>query len=307
MIPAKTTFGKFFSKLLAFGLEPFGKFYGVYRGEVTKNSKLGEGTEGRGMVRIRVPAFGDNDDQDRLAYPMAWRGAGSGGEFYPPEVGTHVWVMCEGGSPEYPVYMGGWFIKDDVPEEFRNDPPTTRGYVSPGGHALLFDDEDGERKITLRWKDSPKEGYIEWDKDGNLVIETDSGVKVTLKDNPAISKGFTVEDGTNKVEATPSKMTVSHLNEKIEMSSGQLLLDASVLLKLKATQVQIAAQDFQFAGSEPAAKGQSLVKLLAEMAALCAGMTMPVVGAVAGPPTNAATFGKLAVQFGTTLNPRFRY
>lgn len=307
MLGAATPFGRFMAKLKEFGLEPFGRFYGTYRAKVMKNHGVKDGDSGMGLIRVSVPAFGDDETTDRVAYPMMWRVAGHGGEFYPPEEGDMVYVVCEGGNPQYPLYMGGWFGKSDVPEDFKKSPPTTRGYVSPAGHAILFDDDDSEKKVTLRWRDGQKEGYIQWDKDGNLVVETDSGVKITLTDNPGVSKGFTVEDGTNKVEATPLKMTVSHLSEKIEMSAGQLVLDASAILKLKATQVQIAAQDFQFGGSEPAAKGRSLIQLLAEMAALCASMTMPVAGTVAGPPVTAASFVKIASQLPGTLNPRFRF
>lgn len=161
-------FERFFQNLLNHGLEYFKKYYGVYRGIVSRN----DDPEQRGRIQAHVPSVGQQFALDVWIEP-AFDGAGSNrGVFWPPEVGDGVRVVFDKGDPSKPsVYWGGWFGSEDLPDEFSTSTvaigglprqvPEKRGFVTRKGHRVIFNDADGEESLEIAWhRPSPLDASV---------------------------------------------------------------------------------------------------------------------------------------------------
>jgi hypothetical protein len=201
MIPVSLT--QFLDFLIKYGLEHFGKYYGVYRGVVVDNKD----PEQRGRVQAHVRGM-QGTPPDVWIDP-AFTGAGEGrGMFWPPEVGDGVRVSFDRGDPGKPViYWGGWFgtEDDDLPTGglgFGYDgpapagKPTKRGFKTRAGHLLSFEDKADEEAVRLAWhKPDPGElddpevsansdgglnAFIDIDKNGSVSLANSKGARCIL-------------------------------------------------------------------------------------------------------------------------------
>lgn len=227
-------FSKFLDNLLQFGLEYFGRFYGLYRGTVQSNKD----PDNQGRIKVVVPSIGDHEIGD-WAYPVMIHGgkdpdddAKKYGEFWPPEEGDGVWVAFENGDPSIPIYMGGWYAKDELYEDFQAESeksPTARGWRTKGGHKIVLDDKDGEQVLTVSWTNGEDESKLQIDSDSTVILDVKgkhilhlkedeleiklsegAGVKVVGKDANAVT---TLGDG--KVHATIADHLETFWNNKV--------------------------------------------------------------------------------------------
>jgi len=247
------SFDAFYENLLLRGLENFRKYYGIYRGTVTRN----DDPEMRGRVQAKVLQVGHTNTPDIWIDP-AFEGAGENrGSFFPPEVGDSVRVAFEAGRADKPIiYFGGWYGGTDLPEEFSYTTgqringqtgsvpvPERRGIITRKGHRLIFNDEDGKETVTLAWhQPSASDAAKTADKNGDRSKTADrgSGKTSTLVMN---SDGDVVVTNANG-----SSVTLSSKNKNIvvqDENSNVLTMDSNgVTLKtkkavIKATQVEV--------------------------------------------------------------------
>jgi len=187
MIIMDSTFSVFLDNLLRFGLEYFGRYYGMYRGLVTNNAD----DKNRGRIKLKVPAVFGDEELSNWALP-AFRSAGIDqakgsstegnqyGEFWPPEEGDGVLVVFENGDPNYPMYVGGWYARDELHGDFHIEgsgknakPPTRRGWITKAGHKIILEDKDGEQSILVSWTNGTDTS--------NLLINKDATAKLDVK------------------------------------------------------------------------------------------------------------------------------
>jgi len=186
---------EFIRKVIEFGLEFFGRFYGTYRGVVVSNK---DGNN-QGKIQVRVPAVKGDVAIQEWAYPV-FRAAGTHGEFWPPEEGDGVLVQFENGDPRFPMYVGGWYAKNELDLAFHVEgsgesasSPTVRGWTTKGGHKILMDDKSGEETFTIRWAAGSNESTVVLTSDGlEIKLGKGAGLKITGKDGNAVT---TLGDG----------------------------------------------------------------------------------------------------------------
>src|SRR5690606_39001851 len=95
---------------LALRLMPSGPFYGKYRGTVANNID----PQQMGRIQVKVPAV-LGDGQLSWAMPCApYAGPGVGFFAIPPR-DAKVWVEFEGGDPDYPIWVGGFWGLGEAP------------------------------------------------------------------------------------------------------------------------------------------------------------------------------------------------
>ena len=86
---------KLIKNLKLYGLDIFQKYYGVYRGSVVDNIDINE----QGMVQVTCPSVkGDSTPLKAWAYPKSMYAGENMGVFFPPEIGSNVWVEFENGD-----------------------------------------------------------------------------------------------------------------------------------------------------------------------------------------------------------------
>lgn len=124
-----------------FGLEYFGKYYGIYKGVVADNND----PENLGRVKLIVPqVYGEGKTFDYWAFPKGMYAGNDYGMYVVPEKGDTVWVQFEGGSARYPVWEYGWFGKGETPKEAK---PSVKLFRTPSGHQIKFDDSQDTIEI----------------------------------------------------------------------------------------------------------------------------------------------------------------
>ena len=181
-------FSRFMDNLLQFGLEYFGRFYGLYRGQVISNKD----PDNQGRIKVTVPCIGDHEIGD-WAYPVMIH-AGKDpddaskkyGEFWPPEEGDGVWVAFENGEPSIPLYLGGWYAREELYDDFvaeADQSPTARGWRTKGGHKIVLDDKAGEQTLTVSWTNGTDETKLFVNNDSTVLIDVKGKHSVHLKED----------------------------------------------------------------------------------------------------------------------------
>ena len=187
-----TGFLEFFDQLVVRGLEAFGLYYGTYRAIVVGNEdpdNTGQ-PDPLGRIQVRVPAVGDVDGVVRLAFPIS-PSAGQGyGIKTIPRVNDQVYVEFEYGRIDIPLWKGGWWATDDLPEDLRS--VLAHGWFTPSGHQILMVEDDGEQVFRLKHING---ATVEMDNDGNITFTNTSGKLVTVGagDNEAGVLGDTLK------------------------------------------------------------------------------------------------------------------
>jgi uncharacterized protein involved in type VI secretion and phage assembly len=188
---------------------PGGLFYGVYPAIV---EELGTGQH-QGYVKVRLPWSPDSGSAAyavwaRLAVLMA--GADRGTWFIPdPE--DEVLVAFQGGRAEHPYVIGGlWNGQDAPPEQMDgNQDNNLKTICSRQGIRITLDDTQGAVKLTL---ETPG---------GHTVTLDDGGLKVMIEDSNGNS---------------------------IKLDPGGITVQASALVKVQASMVQVDAALSKFSG-----------------------------------------------------------
>lgn len=201
-----SNFLSFWDTFLKFGLEAFGRYYSVYRAKVDSNID----PQNQGRIKVIVESLGRDAALAEYAYPITPYGSKDAGMFFPPERGDQIYVVFENGNPRLPLYLGGWWMKDDLPDSFKKGPaPTVRGIETKSGHKILFDDG-----ITTP----------------GITVETALGHKITLNDGPVI-QGITLKTlagASIKIDDLQQTITIS----KTEGAPPLIQIDAAGQIKL---------------------------------------------------------------------------
>ena len=143
--------------------------------------------------RIKVSCAGLLGDEES-PLPMWVDPVGQWGWFIVPDVGELVEVVVVAGSGE--DEQPGQMSIDNLDVQWRGarhygneegDAPTPvpedftatnygkrRGFATPGGHVLLFDDTEGDQKVSLTWHQEGKYSFISFDKTGGIILSTHS-------------------------------------------------------------------------------------------------------------------------------------
>lgn len=162
-----------------YGLEWFGRYYGVYRGTVVDN----DDPEGLNGLRVNVPSVYGTDSPDRFAPPKGiYSGAGRG-LIALPGIGDKVWVSFEGGDVRFPIWEYG-----QPTEKVEGASPTIDVFQTSGGHRIEVD--NGSGFIRLKVKDGKT---IEVSKD-RISLGSDS----TSTESAALADTLIKELGVEK-------------------------------------------------------------------------------------------------------------
>lgn len=151
-----------------FGLEHFGRYYGIYKGFVESN----EDPEGLARLKLRVPQVYGKSAYDEWAYPKGMYAGKGYGWYNVPEKDDAVWVMFENGDVKYPVWDYGWFASG---EKVEGAVPKKKILVTPAGLRIELDDE--AETIKLSRKDGTGVEIIE----DKITAQVNGGHKVVIK------------------------------------------------------------------------------------------------------------------------------
>lgn len=242
------------------------RYYGKYRGFVADNRD----PERMGRLRLRVPSV-LGDQATGWALPcVPFGGARAQGWFAVPEVDAQLWVEFEEGDLRRPIWTGTFWQKgDDVPDDARLDAPTTRLFVTPSGHALQFDDEDGKARVRLRHAGGAE---IVIDEKGSLTITDQKGNAVTLD---ADEEAVRVEDTRGNA------LVLDADGATLQDANGNTVALSASGVRVKGQQIVVEGTSLMLGGQggEPVIKGSTFLQLFATHT-----HTAPPTGGPTSPP-----------------------
>lgn len=244
------------------------RYYGKYRAFIAEN----EDPETRGRCKLTIPSV-LGETVSSWALPCFAYGGGQGfGVIAVPPVGSQVVAEFMEGDLSSPLWTGAfWRTSDEVPAEFTgNTAPSAKVMKTESGHVLIFEDKEGEEKITLK---SSAEAILEMDSEGSFALTDSGGATVTLD---ASAGEITIKDANgNSMVMTSSGTTVTDSSgNEIAMTSGGINVTASATITIEGSSVAVGGL-----GGEPLIKGTTFLSLFNAHTHITPGF-----GAPSGPP-----------------------
>jgi hypothetical protein len=156
----------------------------------------------RGRVRVDHPVVGETGWIPYLRKPS---------EFDVPNIGSVVYAEAESGYPTHMIAFGeiisGKDESPDLPEAFRRDVPTNRGFHSPGGHTIEIDDG-----IHAPVKNNPIDTDLTTENRG-IRITSIAGNKVHLLEDEIKGNQYILIEDVNgnfiKLDFKENKITIN--------------------------------------------------------------------------------------------------
>lgn len=256
------------------------RYYGKYRAFVVDN----EDPETRGRCKLTVPGVLGETISD-WALPCFAYGGGQGfGVIAVPSVGSQVVAEFMEGDISSPLWTGAfWRTTGEVPEEFTgNSAPSAKVVKTESGHVMVFEDIDGDEKITLK---SSAEAVLEMDSNGSFILTDSAGATVTLD---ASASEIKVEDANgNSMLMSSSGITLKDASgNEIATTSGGINIKAPATVTIEGAAVAVGGS-----GGEPLIKGTTFLSSFNAHTHVC---TAP--GTPSGPPIPPLTPAALTTK-----------
>jgi len=160
----------------------------------------------------------------------------------------------EGGETETPIH-------DDFKATDKYG--KRRGFATPAGHILLFDDTDGEELVRLTWhkveNETDKYSYLALDKDGSVTIGNKKGSLIYLDaKNSAVS--VIDEHGNMYASDSAGIRLIDKFSNIFEMKEGvvQLLSQDAIALTGKSCNVKTGSVDLIDGADNHLVRGEDL-------------------------------------------------
>jgi uncharacterized protein involved in type VI secretion and phage assembly len=165
------------------------KHFGKYRGVVTDNKD----PEKLGRLKVKVPSV--LDTLELWAMPCVPYAGPSVGLMSLPPADAGVWVEFEGGDPSYPVWVGCYWHKGEIPEDGKPDIKIWK----TDKLSVKLDDSADEMALA---NSSNAEVALALD----ITAQTSGQSKITVGPAGVVSE----QGGAHKVEVTTASVKVNN-------------------------------------------------------------------------------------------------
>jgi hypothetical protein len=147
----------------------FRRFFGKYRGTVVNNID----PEQQGRIQALVPAV-SNIMPTSWAMPCVPMAGKEQGVFMVPQIGAGVWIEFEGGDPDKPVWVGGyWGSTAEVPKLALTPPP-----IPPGQNIVIQSTLQNTLLISDAAPTPATGGIMLKSPTGAMIVVNDSGIYI---------------------------------------------------------------------------------------------------------------------------------
>ncbi len=120
------------------------RFWGKYRGIVNDVND----PQGLGRIRAQVPEVLDTEISP-WALPCTPYPGPDQGWFAIPPVGAAVWIEFEAGDPARPIWVGGWWGRDEPPKDEKGGKAKPPRKILKTGSGLMLSLDDDAHTATL--------------------------------------------------------------------------------------------------------------------------------------------------------------
>jgi uncharacterized protein involved in type VI secretion and phage assembly len=133
-----------------------------------------------------------------------------------PAPGAHVWVEFEAGDPSRPIWVGGYWISEQMIAEAKPD----LKIIKTVGHTITLNDSDGSEKIEIKHKN----GTTITVDTSTLTITHSDGATVTID-----SSSTTIDSNGPKITLDSSGITLENGGQKITIGSASVTVNGTSL------------------------------------------------------------------------------
>jgi hypothetical protein len=226
-------------------------YYGKYRGKVVQNKD----PEGLGQLEVKVPAV--LGEVTRWALPAVPYAGPKVGLLLVPPIDANVWVEFEAGEPEYPIWSGCFWGKNELPVP--SSGPEVLVFKTEGATLMLSSVDQGEIKKGVRLEvNHPlvpqpltvvlNAGGIEISNQQKTILKlTDTDIQVTnaqskitlARDSIVLQNNQTtvtiaadslgLKSGTAEVQLTASGATLKNGAQSIQLSATSVSVNNGAL------------------------------------------------------------------------------
>jgi uncharacterized protein involved in type VI secretion and phage assembly len=155
-----------------------------------------------GQGRIKVEFSWLSQDHRSAWAPIAAPLSGAQcGQWFMPELDDEVLLAFEHGDFDHPFVVGCLWNGSDLPPD---TDPKHRVIITPGGHQLRFEDNDGAKQIVL----TTSAGFAVTMNDAGktLTLDTPGGLSIELNDN---STSITLKGGGRQIEMSGGQVQIT--------------------------------------------------------------------------------------------------
>lgn len=254
--------------------------------------------ESRGRIRVRCSGLLGSEDAivQRWVEPcFDW------GFFVVPDVDEQVEIECSAGSdldesqgqafleePNLRYRAKRFYGGDTSISEFFTEANygKRRGFATPAGHVLMFDDTENKKKVNLAWHGVDNEyTMLSFDEDGSAIIANKNGSMVYM--NAKEKQLAIIDEHGNSIKLADGEVSIVDKQSNIIKMTGsdmQLLAQNSMVVSGKAAQLDAgdALVGQSIAGPGSKASLNALTMLLGVGATLGIARLTDTVGAAAG-------------------------
>ena len=204
----------------------------------------------------------------------------SSNEFDPPSIGDIVFVECESTEYEFPFAHGktakGLDSNPSTPQKFQREVPTNRGFQSPGGHSIEFDDG-----ISIPTTDPNISNSTTQNK--GVRITTSAGNKIFIsEDNDNSEKFILLEDVSGnlfKMDYENNIITLTDTENIVEIDKNAETITST---NKKGKIFKLDTHQTLGQGLEPVVLGETLFDMLDDF------LTDIIIGITPGSPGHNA-------------------
>jgi uncharacterized protein involved in type VI secretion and phage assembly len=224
------------------------QFFGKYRGKVTGNKDPMH----LGRIQVSVPAV-LGESRSSWAMPCVPYAGPKIGFFAIPPEGANIWVEFEGGDPDYPIWSGCFWGKDENP--IKAVEPAKVQVFKTDGIAITLSNQDKNKRLTVEVEkpvvEKPlklilNEKGIEINNDGKVsgkfTTETieftnESAVIILAKDSITIQS----QKDTVDVKLTSDSIELRNGSSTAKLASESVHIDQkTATLKLSSSGIEIS-------------------------------------------------------------------
>jgi hypothetical protein len=175
-----------------------------------------------------------------------------------------------------------------IPDDFLTNYGKRRGFATPGGHVLMFDDTPGKEKVSLTWhsKDD-KYSYFSFDETGSVILSNKNGSLIYLNAEDG-ETSWIDEHGNSFSTSVEGMKLIDKFSNIIETKDGLVQILSQSAIAVSAKNVVVDAGSIELASNalEPAVDPAVLG---AKWMALFAAHTHPTGVGPSGPPIPTGT------------------
>jgi hypothetical protein len=204
------------------------QFFGKYRGKVAANLD----PLYLGRIQVTVPAV-LGEGRQSWAMPCTPYAGKDVGLFMIPPIDANVWVEFEGGDPDYPIWSGCFWGRDELPENARVEKPAEVQVFRTEGITLTLSRKDNQKGITLEVETPVVEKPLKMVFDGN-GIELNNNDTTTAKLMAETIELKNGESSTVTIQGDSIQLQESMIEVKLTPNSIELNCSPATL-KLSTT------------------------------------------------------------------------